>query len=83
MGNVCTEWSGSTERGQGTQLGCMLVEKDIPGRQTSMAQGQRLEDWNIFQELHPTEHLWHMGIRQEGVVKKGLGKGAAGQSAVA
>lgn len=56
-----------------------MVGTGVPGRETSMAQGQRLEDWNIFQEPHITEHSWYVGVRREDVVGKGLGKGGAGQ----
>ena len=56
-----------------------MVGMGVPGRETSMAQGQRLEDCNIFQEPHIIEHSWYVGVRQEDVVGKGLGKGEAGQ----
>ena len=56
-----------------------MVGMGVPGRETSMAQGQRLEDCNIFQEPHIIEHSWYVGVRWEDVVGKGLGKGEAGQ----
>lgn len=60
-----------------------MVGKDVPGKENNMAGGQRLEDWNTFQELQITEHNWYKQVKQEGAVKKVLGNGGAGQRAVA
>lgn len=60
-----------------------MVGKDVPGKENNMARGQKLEDWNIFQELQMTEHNWYMQVKQEAAAKKVLGKDGAGQGAVA
>ena len=51
-----------------------MVGMGVPGRETSMAQGQRVEDWNIFQEPHIIEHSWYVGVRQKDVVGERIGE---------
>lgn len=43
-----------------------MVEKAVAGKKKSMAQGQRLEDWNMFQKLQIIElhGIWKSSRRE-------------------